>query len=99
MQGNRTIEEIENIMSTDYHIKINFFGLCEWMCKAGLMKNQPDDIKIEKQEMDYLSMTIKKFPLKKCYPFFEYLGVAHGKKLFFISLGIILLGFIMGLSS
>lgn len=97
MQGNRTIENIEQIMLEDYQTKMNILELCEWLCKAGLIENQPEDIKLEKQEMDYLSITIKKFPLKKCYPFFEFLGARHGKKLFFGSLSVIILGFIMGI--
>lgn len=97
MQGNLTINDIEQKMLEEYQTQINILELCEWFCKAGLMENQPEDVKLEKQEMDILSITIKKIPLKKFYPFFEFLGVKHGKETFLLSLSVMLMGFIIGI--
>lgn len=67
MDGSRTIAEIQSILFDDKRIEINVTDLVELLSKAGLILNQPDDIKVAKQEMDYLSIKIKTWSLDKIF--------------------------------
>lgn len=95
MDGLTTLKEIQQKMLLDHHIKVNVMELCEWLGKAGLLDNPPDDVKLEKQEMDYLSITIKKWDLNRFCNLFSFLGGKHGKKIFGLSMILILVGIIM----
>ena len=67
MDGTRNLEEIQSILLNEKKIEVNMTDLCELFAKAGLLLNQPDDVKVAKQEMDYLSMKIKSWSLDKIF--------------------------------
>lgn len=97
MNGTHRIKEIQDKMMKEYHIKINVLELCEWLAKAGLLKNPPEDVELEKQEMYYLSMTIKSFSLERCYGAFQWIGEKCWKKIVYMSICILLIGTIIGI--
>lgn len=71
MDGTYSLQEIECIMLESHGYKLNTEQLYIWLCKAGLVSNPLDEYKVEKQEMDYLSITLKKVNLKKFYAGFQ----------------------------
>lgn len=97
MDGKTTIEEIHESMINIYHLNLDVIKLCEWLGKAGLLKNPPEDVSLEKQEMDYLSITIKKWKLDRFFDVFSFLGEKHGLQLLLSSIVIILVGMTIAL--
>lgn len=71
MDGTYSLQEIESIMMGNYGYKLNMEHLYTWLCKAGLITNPLEEFKVEKQEMDYLAVTLKKVNLKKFYSGFQ----------------------------
>lgn len=96
MDGNHTVSEIKTIMESNFHVKLNVIQLCEWLCKGDLIENAPEDTRIEKQEMDYLSTSIKKVGLEKLYSFFHFFGIAHLKETLLVTAVIIIAGILIG---
>jgi putative peptide zinc metalloprotease protein len=97
MDGKTTVEEIHESMINIYHLNLDVIKLCEWLGKAGLLKNPPEDVSLEKQEMDYLSITIKKWKLDRFFDVFSFLGEKHGLKLLISSIVIIVVGMTIAL--
>lgn len=71
MDGNHSVEDIREELARKHGVNINVAELCRTLGKAGLIINRPEDIKIEKQEMDYLAIKIKSWSLKRFLNFFE----------------------------
>lgn len=86
MDGKKNISEISDILLSDYQTRIDVCTVCEWFCKAGLISNPPEDVKLEKQEMDYLSITIKKWKLDRFCGFFSLISEKCAKTILFISI-------------
>ena len=91
MDGSNSIESIEEMMLKK-KIKISISDLSEWLGKAGLLDNPPEDVKYEKQEMDYLATTIKSWSLEKIYGFLTKLSSKYWKGLIYSTVAIILAG-------
>lgn len=71
MDGSHSLQDIESILEESHGYKLNMEHLYTWLCKAGLISNPLEEYKVEKQEMDYLSVTLKKVNLKKLYSSFQ----------------------------
>ena len=99
MDGETTLNEIDKLMKDEHKIKIDIMKLCEWIGKAGLLENPPEDVKLEKQEMDYLSITIKKWKLDRLCNVFSFLGEKHGLKLLICSIMLIVTGMIIAVTN
>ncbi len=97
MNGENTVSEIHDFLLSDRHIKIDVYAVCEWFCKAGLVSNPPEDIKLEKQEMDYLATTIKKWNLNRLCGFFSLVGEKYAKALFCLSVMLLISGGILAI--
>lgn len=94
MQGEKNISDIQEYMKREHHVKLNVTELCEWLGKAGLLVNPPEEVSIEKQEMDYLAVTIKKWKLDKFCNVFSFLSEKHGREIFIGSILLIFAGMI-----
>lgn len=97
MQGEKNISEIQEHMVRERHMKLNVSELCEWLGKAGLLVNPPEEVSLEKQEMDYLAVTIKKWKLDRFCDVFSFLSEKHGRKILIASVFLILAGMITAL--
>ncbi len=97
MDGKTTIKEISENMINLHQIKLDVQKLCEWIGKAGLLENPPEDVVLEKQEMDYLSITIKKWKLDKLCNLFSFLGKKHALKLLVGSIILNVIGIVLAL--
>ena len=97
LDGSHSIQEIEEKM-LERKIKINIADLCEWFGKAGLLENPPEDVKIEKQEMDYLSTTIKEWKLSGIYGLLDVLSTKYWKALLISTLSLIGVGICISIS-
>ena len=71
--GTRSLEEIEEILIREHSMKLDVVKLYDLLCKANLIEGI-DKALIEKQEMDYLSITLKEFKLNKIYNFLDKLN-------------------------
>lgn len=78
--GNHSLNNIEEILMHEYNLKLNTYELYDLLCKANLIEGIDESL-VEKQEMDYLSITLKEVKLDKIYcildklsgPFFPYI--------------------------
>ncbi len=95
MDGTRTIDEIQTILLNEIKIDMNIADLCELLAKAGLILNQPDDIKVSKQEMDYLSIKIKSWSLDKIFDQLSAFGNKYWSICKWVTGTIILLGILI----
>lgn len=72
--GSHTLQEIKDLLMTEKGINLNVEQLYDYLCKADLISNVNDKTLVEKQEMDYLSITLKEFNLKPLYPLFRFVN-------------------------
>lgn len=95
MDGSYSLQEIESIMMESHGYKLNMEHLYTWLCKAGLVSNPLEEFKVEKQEMDYLSVTLKKVDLKKLYSSFQKFSDRLFKPVLWVCSTLILVGFLL----
>ena len=88
--GTHSLEEIEELLKTEHNIKLDINKLYEVLCKANLIEGI-DKALVEKQEMDYLSITLKEFKLDRSYGFLDKLNKIFFPYMLYLSLGIILI--------
>ena len=88
--GTHTLEEIEELLKKEHGVKLDIDKLYEVLCKANLIEGI-DKALVEKQEMDYLSITLKEFKLGRTYGFLDKLNKIFFPYLLYLSLGIILI--------
>lgn len=68
--GDLNLSEIEKKLFEDHGIKMDILKLYDILCRANLIEGI-DPALVEKQEMDYLSTTLKEMPLNRSYKFIE----------------------------